>query len=173
MAQQEVDVMVDFETLGVSRDSVLLSSGIIVFTPDIILEEHECYYSVRGQIFAGQVVMKSTVDWWIKTDPDAFNDLLFRDGGVYPEVYLPKKLGKIRKDYKVKNIWSRGSMDFEILNYHLEEEFPYWMAKDCRTLDVFMKMGKNNHNALDDARNQVAHVKGVMKRWNAPVVEEE
>ena len=166
MAVQEVDMMIDFETLGVSRDSVLLSCGIILFDKGIILEENYEEYSINGQIGDGQIVDRSTVEWWTRTDREEFNRLLANTKGYHPLYHLNNYYKGL--EYKIRNVWSRGHMDFEILNYHLDEKIPYWKSKDCRTLDVFKKMSsKNNHNALDDCRNQVNHVMKVMEIWKA------
>ncbi len=163
-AMEQVDMMIDFETLGVSRDSVVLSSGIILFNKDeIVLEDYQ-EYSATKQIFEGQVVLPSTVAWWKRTDNQEFYRILHNGSGLTPRSVLTAFMSDL--EYEVRNVWSRGGMDFDILNYHLDEEIPYWKAKDCRTLDVFQKMSSaNNHNALDDCRNQVNHVRKVMQIW--------
>jgi len=170
MNKKVADMMVDFETLGVSRDAALLSCGIILFNREGILEEEYVEYSINGQIYDGQSVDGATVDWWRRTDKSEFNRLLGSTKGYHPRYHLNNYLEGL--DYNIGAVWSRGHIDFDILNYHLDVEIPYWKSKDCRTLDVFQKMrGKNNHNALDDCRNQVEHVQGVMTVWEGKIGE--
>lgn len=167
---QEVDLMVDFETLAVSRDACLLSAGIVVFNWGSVLEEIYAEFDVKGQIVEGKRIDERTVKWWRDTDKEELARLI-QDGVYCPDAWLSDCVGSIQNNYKVRYIWSRGSMDFNILSSYVK--LPYWIHRDCRTLDVFEKMEKkNNHNALDDCLNQVAHVQGVMKRWNARCVEE-
>jgi hypothetical protein len=160
------DMMIDFETLGVSRDSVVLSVGIVLFDEEGKMHE-QLYreFDPRPQIVDGRKVMQSTVDWWRKTNLAEFNRLMMatRDDIT---IALPEMMCNLREQYSITRVWSRHSMDFEILNYQLDNPFPFWVQRDCASLDEFVRMQKkNNHNALDDALNQTEQVIEMRKIW--------
>lgn len=170
----EVSLMIDFETLGVSRDAVLLSCGMILFDDEVIIQEIYKEYNISTQIGDGSTVDPNTVAWWKRTDDQEFNRLLNISDGAYPPFHLNNVMKGLEETYKIRHVWSRGHMDFEILNYHLGDKIPYWKSKDCSTLDIFQKMGgTNTHNALGDCRNQVNHVHSVMGVFNAVQISEE
>lgn len=158
------DCMLDFETLGTKENSVLLSSGLCIFnrdTGEIIDYDYE-QYDICEQIVEGLIVEPETVQWWRDTNKKELSRLL-QDGYSNPCVYLPEIFQRLKGSYK--HIWTRGCMDAHILSYHVPG-IPYWVFKDVRTLDGLtdIKMSKNNHNALEDCRNQVAYVASVLKR---------
>lgn len=166
----EVHMMVDFESLGVSRDSVVLSCGIVLF--DLTGKIHKEVYIeflLAQQIADGRTINPSTVAWWQRTDKDELlrlcSDELPHKRGT---LFLNTNIEGILRDFKVKKVWSRGPLDFEMLNDLIEKPFPYWVQADVRTLDIFpVKFPTNSHNALQDCRNQIIEVTEVYKRWNS------
>lgn len=165
MDQQEpIDLMVDFETLDTSENAALLSVGLTVF------ERHtgnkkksfEFNFDLTEQIYKGRVVNPRTVEWWRRTDRTKFLELLSPHPGDCTEAEFTDQLYDLFRVYDIQKVWSRGCMDFHILQrFH---EIPYYKFADVRTLDTLVgKMEyENNHDALDDCRNQVAHVAKAM-----------
>lgn len=174
MGIQDAKLMVDFETLGVSRDSVILSCGLVVFDRNEILREDYEIFDVCEQIADGHTVEKATVDWWRATDPKAFKDLMYTEDIYFSSTaYIQDIVKGILGEYRIKEVWSRGYMDFDMLNSRLTKEFPYYTHRDVRTLDTFgKKMPTNSHNALEDCRNQVKYVQEVLKGWTGEVIQE-
>jgi len=149
--------MIDFETLGTKEDAVVLSVGIIKFILDKPEMDEYSYweYSVSSQIAQGRTVDKNTVQWWLRTNPIEFHRLCTRSQGWLLD---PKWL-----KHNVQNVWSRGCMDFHILQHLTGDYYRYHQHRDVRTLDIFgKKMLKNSHNALDDAKNQLEYVRRVL-----------
>lgn len=160
-----MDLMIDFETLDTSADAVVLSVGIIVFDPTNaeIIRTFYLEFDVADQVEEeGRRISSSTIEWWLKTNPVEFLRLL-SEGGNYLD-FLRSELKDITSSYPIRKIWSRGHMDFEILCNICPGHFKYYQHADVRTLDALgFKMGKeNNHNALDDCRNQLDYVTEVM-----------
>lgn len=171
MSKQEISLMIDFETLGVSRDSVLLSCGIILFDKDKVHGKFYQEFDITEQIIQGSTINEATIEWWKGTDQEELKRLMY-EGAASPYLFLNDTMYIIRSEHKIKDVWSRGHMDFEILNYHLDQEVEYWKAKDCRTLDVLRRMDtKNTHNALEDCKNQVQHVQCILNDWEIDNVE--
>lgn len=167
------DLMVDFETFGTSADSVLLSCCICLFNRETgaILEEHYQEFDMRPQVIEGLKVSPETVTWWRKENQEEFERLIYNGSLDDPGDWLREVLQLLHKKYK--NIWSRGCMDAHILEHHVKG-IPYWSFKDLRTMDIFgLKMQKNSHNALEDCRNQVEYLVGVLKKCTARNAEEQ
>jgi len=158
------DCMVDFETIGTSKDAVVLSVGLVLFNRYTCLEYDEQYeeFDIAEQIFRKRTVDPSTVSWWLKKDPVEFHRLLLH-GQSNPYDYL----GEVLDGQDFKYVWSRHQMDFDILNSLLPTPLEYWRFRDVSTLDYFKKMGRGNtHNALDDCLNQLQHLREVRKVWD-------
>lgn len=163
--KQKAYLMVDFETLSTQKDALLLSGGFVVFTENEILSEDYQQYTVLDQIYDNKHVDQETVEWWHKQSSGELANLLY-SGELEAATSIPNVLEDIQRAYDVESIWSRGAMDWDILSEYVE--LPYWLHKDCRTLDLLMPMSQtNNHNALADALNQVSHVQEVLKRWDS------
>jgi len=162
MASDQLDVMVDFETLGVSRDSVILSAGIVLFDPKGtgVVEEYYGELDVLSQIAEGRTTSKQTVDWWRATNIDELLRLLCNFDGMS----LADLEYAVTSYRNIGHVWSRGYMDFEILQDITMDHFKYWQFRDVRTLDSFgnTKMKSNSHNALEDCKNQVKYVQEVL-----------
>lgn len=164
----KVDMMIDFEALGVSGDSVVLSIGIVLFDKDGKIHE-ELYkeFDPRFQILDGRTVNNDTIGWWRRTNKKEFARLLVNGKDDIAEA-LPRMVRMLREKYAIDKVWSRHPMDFEIINSILSEkdQFPFYTFADCSTLDEFVKMDrKNNHNALDDAKNQAVQVIRMREEW--------
>jgi hypothetical protein len=166
MGAQDVSLVVDFETLGVSRDCIVLSGAAICFQGDKVLWKEYREFGVEQQIYDGSTIDKPTVDWWKRTDASEFDRLLFEaeaSGQTVDEFmrHIHTKAGKI------KELWSRGHMDFEIFNYHLgRRPLEYYVFRDIRTLDSLglAKMKPNEHNALKDCENELEYLLEVLKK---------
>jgi len=157
----DFDLMCDFETLGTSKDAVVLSVGLVLFnrtTCDVYDKVYE-EFDVPLQIYKERTVDPATVSWWLKTDPLELKRLLIHGSGD-PYEFIVDSLASM--DFKY--VWSRHPMDFDILQtfYPLD----YWMFRDVATLDTFMKAPtENTHNALEDCLNQVNHLREVLGIW--------
>ena len=152
-------VMIDLETLSLKPNAVILSFGAVRF------DEHGTYEElyapgapdfVQEQIDAGRRVDAGTLKWWFEQSDEA-------RGAVFKGTYDgARPLDFILDTPNLEGVWGNGaSFDNVVLRSLLEQnELKIWSYKldRCfRTLkalyapDVVLN---NNHNALDDARNQ-------------------
>lgn len=151
---KEKYLMVDLETLDTSPSGVILSAGLVQFdlkgnTYKEIYKE----YDVVEQLVAGRTISKGTQEWWVKDKAPELRRLLEKGACVVD--MLPEFVEEMLKD--CEKIISRGSMDIPMLE-DIGVEIPYWKVWDCRILDVFGKMDRNSHNALEDCKNQIDHM---------------
>lgn len=166
MGAAECSLVCDFETLGVSRDSIVLSGAAICFQGDKILWKQYAEFDVLEQIYQGGLIDKQTVDWWKRTDLTEFDRLIFdsQSHNLHEWVSLAKS-SIDSHDLKIKEFWSRGHMDFEIFNYHLQNPLEYYVFRDIRTLDSLKlaKMKPNEHNAMRDCENELEYLQEVLR----------
>jgi len=164
MAQQgnkEVHMMIDIETLDTKATALILQVGVVIFNRKKNIETMEMNLGWHQQIVDGRTVSRDTLDWHKK---QGRNWKVFF-GAIGSIQILNEVMKELQRVYDIKKVWSRGSMDAAVLRDAGCYPFPYWMERDCRTLDEFKKMEKkNSHNALDDCMNQVNHVRSVL--WN-------
>lgn len=157
-----VRLMVDLETLDIDANGVILSAGLAVFDETKVLETYYEEFHVGGQIAHGRTVSLETQAWWVEQDAEELERLCTSGTGKLEDLVFAIK--SLLDYYDIKEVWSRGSMDFLMLESIME--IPFWMARDVRTLDTFgiAEMKKNSHNALSDTLNQVEYVQEVL-RW--------
>ena len=68
-------MMIDLETLGVSRDSVILSAACVIFSEDNEYASSCHFMDIREQIQQGRTISADTVRWWLMTDRVTFSGL--------------------------------------------------------------------------------------------------
>lgn len=165
--------MIDIETLGHTRDSVILTVGAVKFDPYSSEEPHTPFYhrlDVDQQTELGRVTTESTLEWWGKQPPEIFEEAMGEDGRTDLEVFA-KDLNK----YLVgaDKIWAQGPL-FDIILIEdlyrmlgIPTPWQYWQIRDSRTLfdlgSADTKLNnKSAHNALADAYAQAISVQNVL-----------
>ena len=166
-------IMLDIETMGHTRDSVILTFGAVCFDPYSSEEPYSPLYhrlNVDQQFELGRVTTESTLEWWGKQPPEIFEEAMGEDGRTDLEVFV-KDLNK----YLVgaDKIWAQGPL-FDIILIEdlyrmlgIPTPWQYWQIRDSRTLfDLGSADAKLNnksaHNALADAYAQAISVQNVL-----------
>ena len=155
-------LMIDLETLDVSRDTVILSAGVVIFNKTSDLVGLRLFMKIKEQIEAGRTIGADTVKWWILTDVNKFCEHL--SVGAYDLNYLKESILRLYENYEIERVWSRGSFDLEILKTIMDVPWEYWQERDVRTLDELAPAVKSpkKHDALEDCLAQVKHVRKVL-----------
>jgi hypothetical protein len=152
--------MIDLETLGVSRDTIILEAALVVFDKEGVLEQRIFNMDIKEQV-QERTIDSSTVAWWIKTDKLKLGKLISSGCSLLKD--LVDSLNYLYKIHKVERVWSRGSFDLQIIRSLGPVPWTYWMERDVRTLDELRKMPKNtSHSALDDCLNQIEFVRSIL-----------
>jgi hypothetical protein len=150
-------LMVDFETLDVAPTAQILSVGLILFNYKGIIRKGYSEFDQSSQ--EGKRTKRvDTIKWWENTNKEEYRRLLSEgERDLYDWVKVTEKSITASK---VDKFWSRGSMDYLILqDLFGNEVMPFWKWRDVRTLDEFgFKMDTNAHNALGDCINQVKYL---------------
>jgi hypothetical protein len=160
------NIVIDIETLGRRNDAAITQIGIAaadskfeLLSKSLIQIDPRVWNSCK-RTFSGETIL-----WWLnqKNGPVVNNQTLYS----YQQAMdvLDKILASCGKDII---IWTKGTMDLfciKDLYEHFDRELPwqFWQPRDIRTAKEFIKEWKtfenNNHNALDDALNQLRELK--------------
>jgi hypothetical protein len=162
-----MNLMLDFETLGTTPDTVVLSLGAVLFNNDGSYVKSEYFkLNVQDQIDKGRKVNIDTVNWWYNQSresrkvlqPDKW-DLSIERFKIEFNAFLIKN--------KVKNesliVWGNGAtFDVSIIENIFSYNVPwkFWNVRCYRTFDHCFKIKdlvKREgiyHHALDDALHQ-------------------
>lgn len=175
-----MNVMIDIETLSTEINAKILSVGLCLFGNElnqIDLDKCKSFYvkfsytEEQEKLFH---VCPKTIEWWNNQNKKVYSALLSNDD----KVNCIDGLNQIR-DFLNKNgvdgrskIWANSpSFDCVILHKMCDELkiqrfWNFWQERDLRTILDFtnIKLKKNNHNALDDAKNQVEALKEAMSK---------
>ncbi len=167
----EVNVMIDLETLATRSDAAIVSIGAVKFqfTGGPILDEFKINVDAKLCKDAGLYIDKDTLEWWSKQSKEA------RMAWMKNPVDITTALNEFRKWYGVKSMhtWSHGaSFDQPIMQFAydkvLKEKTPWFYYHGMCTRTVFNMTGfdqrsmrvqeGNHHDALEDAKAQAKYL---------------
>jgi exodeoxyribonuclease VIII len=179
-------LMVDFETLSLKENAVLLSLGACVFDPATGEIGQTFYSAIDPRTQPGRDISASTVIWWLGQEQAARDKILdavnaadvLADGGedeaLYETAALPINHVAMAFNGWIESLggevecWSNGAVDHAWLNSMFEysgfkNPIQFWHQRDYRTLkglypEVECVALGQMHNALDDALRQAHHL---------------
>lgn len=182
-------LMLDFETLGNQFDTVVVSLGAVAFNKNKIIGEKLWEFDFHEQLKAGRSVTAATISWWMKQDDLARkvfedNDFKLKLPQFFKEFeelidQCLKVLGERRDELKP---WGNGANFDPVIiedlyrRHHPKAElgipWKFWNVwcfrtfnnlTGCKNLVPKRQTHGIKHNALDDAKFQVACVQAA---WN-------
>lgn len=171
-----MDLMIDIETLGTERKSVICSVGWALFDDEGI-NEHSIRRLPWGYQLKqlGRTVRENTLKWWLEQSKAAQFQLVHTG----PECCVDRLHDLLLKGIKrndVDRVWANGPrFDLDLLedlfsDVHMVKPWIYKQERDYRTIrDVGELLGitaeetGTAHNAEDDAVNQAKLVIAVRK----------
>lgn len=164
------DVMIDFETLGVSPEAVIVQVAGVYFdrytgeTYDEILINID----IQSVIDEGFIMDWSTINFWLSQNKEAQQSVF--DNAIDRVKIIPamKEFNDFLK-MPYTSIWSHKDFDFVLLRNYLkllgiEPTFDFRAGKDIRTLTDLANISSKDypregihHNALDDCKFQIKY----------------
>jgi hypothetical protein len=167
------NVMLDLETLGTSPGCIILSIGAVFFDKTGLGQEFYQTIDVQSSIDAGLTMSGGTFKWWMG-QPGPARKALFEDP-VKVRVALAYFSHWLEEhcDTKTVKVWGNGSdFDNTILSaacekMGLETPWKFWNNRCYRTVcdvlnDKQRKQEGVHHHALDDAKSQAQHLRGLL-----------
>jgi len=166
MKLENMNVMLDLETLGKGSHACIIAIGAVTFNREGVLSTFYQRVDEESSVAAGLKIDASTVMWWMKQSDAARNALTAEKG-----MSLVHALARFTMWCPEETaVWGNGAaFDNVILAnaydaVNLRKPWPYWGDRCYRTVkalnpDVAMPVFTGTkHNALDDARNQAEHL---------------
>ena len=174
-------VMIDTETLGVTRGSVVLSVGAVLFDP-YTGEKGETFYRNIDEAASKQLGLREeqgTLDFWAKPENAGARKLLRTDTVSPGQAMLD--LAAWWKRVGARYFWCHGAgFDDRLLEgvydaCMLDTPWQFWDVRCCRTVLAMARRKPERvprdvkHHALDDARAQVRALVAAFKtgQWSA------
>lgn len=177
-------VMIDLETMSVTKKAAILSIGAVTFDPRLFTQPHkeveyDSFYanvSLASCEEIGLVTDSSTMEWWERpSQVEAWQSLQVNQLNI--RVALLSLRRWLLGDTDIENIevWANGtSFDLAILETaylfcELPHPWKFFNERDYRTMKMLYSdversqfLGRK-HNALDDAAFQAAHLMKIMR----------
>ena len=173
MKHDQINIMVDLETVGVRPSSGILSVGAVPFNLDgIIFDPFYRKIDVSDSQMLGFTTDESTMQWW-NGQNDATREEAFSGTEGVREVILA--FGDYIKKYGTIFLWGNGA-DFDnvLLTYHfnalgISQPWMFYNNRCFRTLKSLYPMIHYEkpviaHNALEDAKAQAIHAVKILNR---------
>lgn len=167
------DLMIDFETLGQTPSTTVISLGAVFFDPETGQKGPTFYmaFDVDEQMKRGRTIDGSTLKWWMGQS-DAAKKVFNEKAQPAKEVLELFSKWCLSQNTISKILpWGNGStFDISIIEdmfrmYDVKCPWLYYNVYDLRTFKRFVANGAKvpktegvNHNALDDAQNQANYV---------------
>lgn len=162
-------IVIDIETLGRRNDAAVTQVGTVIADENFdVLDSYLIQVTPDAWNTCDRTFTGETLLWWMeqKNTPTSKKPTHI----VHSYKYLVDKLYQIFDRYNTEDttIWTKGAMDLfsikDICEYlNMETPWKFWQPRDIRTAKEFIKEWKtfenNNHNALDDALNQLRELK--------------
>ena len=171
-------VMMDCETLGLRRDSVILSIALIDFeltaSEPVLHRSAVLYPSMAAQYEMGRFADPRTVDWWTTVPVEAREWLHVKENDS------PDKIARTLHEFlpEGRSLWAHGT-DFDpplvqdyIADHRMGLGVPwtYNQVRDARTIHRELPVVRRRpegmtfvkHKAYDDTLNQVWNL---WERW--------
>lgn len=190
--KNELHVMLDLETMGVSKNAVITRIAAVVF--DINTGETSDQFSAtinaKSSVQAGLVVDGQTIQWWLQQDANVIQENFIESlqAGL-PLQDVLNLFDQFIKEIKTKHdkryclLWGNGaSADLTWLSSaynacHKTTPWEYWNERDVRTL-VWMaesvrkcyakrdeKFKGSKHDPLQDCLHQIKYVVKCMQSF--------
>lgn len=180
-------VMIDLETLGTERDSVILSLGAVKFDRKKIYEDDGLYLQLnwQEQLDCGGTVTEGTIRFWLG-QPRAARDAVLNKARLKHLDAALSELGAwfLKSVRKPKNccVWAKGpAFDLSLVGdlYRRldrgEPPWPYWSERCVRTalmLNAAYKVPRpeemTEHHAFHDAVYQALQVQRFLVGCGGP-----
>lgn len=183
MVNNDLELMIDIETLDVTPKAVVLSVGAVPFTQEYGANLNNVFYEklqLQEQLDIGRSVSESTLIWWMERDSNIRLSQFNLEGRTRVANAL-LDLAKFSEPYG--NIWANGPM-FDIIiledlarDYHVFDQIPwmFYQTRDVRTIkdeaglergwqpesipDKLMKGGYGLHHPVTDCYIQIEAVR--------------
>jgi hypothetical protein len=173
-----VDIMVDLETLGNTKDASMIQIAAAKFNIETgkILEEFNFYIDIEKTEELNTT--GSTLRWWLKNHPELFTKIV--NNGIVSEKTALELLHEFISKEEDPYLWGNGILfDNAIIQNKMKQyglEYPIFFRndRDVRTIVdlVSKKLGMDNkafieeysidfgdrHDALNDVKAQISYV---------------
>lgn len=177
----EVDIMIDIETLSTNPNALILTIAAIKFDRSYSIkpmEEMECFYKRISKASGKKLNMhidENTRKWWKEQDKEVQYEALYNKND---RIDLADALKELSQFIKGSNcVWSHGD-DFDCVilseafkTCKIEIPWKFWQTRDTRTLFDIAKLNYNkeipiskNHHALYDCYRQIIGVKNCLEK---------
>lgn len=158
--------MIDFETLGNTPNTAVISMGVVIFNRQEIISERIWYFNLEEQLRCHAEISSETVAWWIKQGSKAkavFDKAQAR--GISPRQFALEFVEMLGPKPDIR-VWGNGAtFDVSIVESILRRTghnppWKFWNIRCYRTLkqmfgiEAGMERLGTKHDALDDARFQ-------------------
>lgn len=161
------DVMIDIESLGVSKNCCIIQIGACYFDrlTGEIGKTFKVNIDARSAVKSGADLDAETIYWWLKQSPEAIASIT-----AEPLVDIVSAMNDLNLFLiGAKNIWSHATFDFVAITetykrLNIKPMFKHSAAKDIRTLVDLSHISISkiertglHHDGLEDCKHQVKY----------------
>lgn len=173
--------MIDVETRATTPNAIVLSLGAVFYDKGGLMDSYYHEFSVEDQQKRGRRSMPSTVAWWNKQVDEGKRMPGNEEANNLQQLvefseWVKYVQAERKQDVKV---WGNGaSFDIPIMEsllsvYDVEIPWKFWNVRCVRTIvDLYPEsrygegaQSENDHNALNDAKNQAIWMIRFMEKY--------
>ena len=179
--------MVDIETLDTKPSAVITQIAAVPFNINGVLESCAPFYArisqLDDQMASGRTMSASTVVWWLQANETARANLVDGTYSGWPLAHALSKLSEHLHDAGAPPIiWGNGATFDNVILSHAYDTYGMprpWNYKGDRCARTMLALAPGlhlarvgtHHDALDDARHQVALMTAKMRHVGLQTVD--
>ena len=172
-------IVIDIETLGRRNDAAIAQIGVVVADETFsVLDKYLIQIFPEAWDTCNRTFTGETLLWWMKQKNPPISNIGASSAHNYYTAI--STLNGIFRRYNADDtiVWTKGTMDLfcikDLCEYlNMDTPWKLLQPRDIRTAKEFVKEWKtfenNNHNALDNALNQLRELKanliGTTNNW--------
>jgi hypothetical protein len=133
------EMMIDIETLDVTRTAVVPQVGYCVFQGETVLHQRQMNLRVQEQMptymgpaAGGRTISWKTLQFWLR-QPDEARLSIVDDTETWPAHAVLLAIKAAAQEYNVERFWAKGSFDFDILEDLFAGQSNEFLPWDFRT----------------------------------------
>lgn len=169
-------LMLDLETLGTAKGSIILSIGAVKFDPmgDGVDDSFEVFIDPVNSEAFGFEMSASTVWWWMQPERADAREQLVKHKDNWVDVGSALDLFRDWFGFDSMPVWGNSAaFDNELLKAYFDRAnmdvpWKFWDDRCYRTVKnlakgVELQRTGTYHSAVDDAYSQATHLQAIVK----------
>jgi hypothetical protein len=176
------NLMIDIETLGTTAEAAILSISAVCFNKNQVGPNIIYHISLPDALDTGKV-SASTLQWWLKEDPELFKKTLSQGNWKLSDALINLSTFCIFNLNEKFKVWANPpNFDLKIIENKLDkikDVGPIWnpfserCVRTIKNIDLNLAnqfINPEKHNPLEDCLVQIKQIEAINEKYNLNLI---